>query len=150
MFYGFKSAGVIRDSAQAASITWTNFNGQPFQPGNMLIVDVDGDGTITLNDRTDLGDPTPNFTIGLTNTIGFRGLELTGLLQGAYGGKVLNVNRIRTESSPRVNVSRERYVDRWTPENPDAKFPRLGENPNQVGTNNFSDNILEDASYDFR
>ena len=147
MFYGFKSAGVIRDSAEAAAITWRNFNGQPFEPGEMKILDIDGDGVITLNDRTDIGDPTPKFTYGLTNTLSWRGFELSALLQGTYGGKVLNVNRIRTESSPRVNISRDRWLNRWTPENPDAKYPKIGENPNQVGTNNFTSNLLEDGSY---
>jgi hypothetical protein len=60
---------------------------------------------------------------------------------------VLNVNRIRTESSPRVNVIADRYYDAWSPTNPDGKYPKIGENPNQVGTNNFTDNLLEDASY---
>ncbi|MDP8911478.1 MAG: SusC/RagA family TonB-linked outer membrane protein, partial [Actinomycetota bacterium] len=146
-FYGFRSAGVVRDSADAAKITWRNFNNAPFRPGDMKILDLDKDGRITLNDRTLIGDPTPDFTYGLTNTFSWRGIELTGLLQGSQGGKILNVNRIRTESSPRVNISRDRWLGRWTPENPDAKYPRVGENPNQVGPNNFTDNLLEDGSY---
>jgi TonB-linked SusC/RagA family outer membrane protein len=147
VFYGFVSEGVVRDAADSASITWKPFSGNAFRPGDMKIVDVDGDGTITLNDRTDIGDPTPKFTMGLTNSLSFRDVELTGLLQGSFGNKILNINRIRTESSPRVNVSRERVVNAWTPENPDAPFPRIGTNPNQVGTNNFTSNLLEDGSY---
>jgi TonB-linked SusC/RagA family outer membrane protein len=147
VFYGFRSLGIIRDSAAAAAVTYRNFNNQAFRPGDMLVQDLDGDGVITLADRTDIGDPTPKFTLGLTNTFGWKGVELTGLLQGSYGGKVLNVNRIRTESSPRVNVSTERFLDAWTPTNQDAKYPRIGENPNQVGTNNFTSNLLEDGSY---
>lgn len=158
-FYGFKSAGVIRDSTHAASITWTQFaGGGAFQPGDMLILDIAGrdslgnlvmtpDGQITLDDRTDIGDPTPDFTIGLTNTFTYKNFELSGLLQGSYGGEILNVNRIRTESSPRVNIARDRWVDRWTAENPNAKYPKIGENPNQVGPNNFTSNLLEDGSY---
>ena len=146
-FYGFKSLGVIPDSAAASRVTYENFAGSAYKEGDMLVADIDGDGRITLNDRTDIGDPTPNFTVGLTNTMSFRNFELTGLLQGSYGGDILNVNRIRTEGSPRVNVSRERYRDAWTPQNRDAKFPRIGENPNQVGPNNFTSNLLEDGSF---
>jgi TonB-dependent starch-binding outer membrane protein SusC len=146
-FYGFRSMGVIPDSAAAAKVTWRNFNNARFQPGSMLIEDVDGDSVITLNDRTDIGDPTPKFTLGLTNTFSWKGVELTGLLQGSYGGKVLNVNRIRTESSPRVNILSDRFREAWTPTNTNAKYPKIGENPNQVGTNNFTDNLLEDGSY---
>jgi len=152
VFYGFQSLGVIRDSAQAANIHYKNFNGGSFKPGDMLIADVSGpdghpDSLITLDDRKIIGDPTPKFTAGLTNTFSWNGIELTGLLQGAFGNKVLNINRIRTESSPRVNISRDRYYGRWTPTHTDAKFPRLGENPNQVGPNDITSNLLEDGSY---
>jgi len=147
MFYGFKSLGVIRDSAQAASITYKNFNGSTYKPGDMLIANLNGDDSTTLADRTIIGDPTPKFTYGITNTFSLAGFELTGLLQGQHGGKVLNINRIRTESSPRANILADRWLNRWTPTNPDAKYPRIGENPNQVGPNNITDNLLEDASY---
>jgi hypothetical protein len=46
-----------------------------------------------------------------------------------------------------VNLSRDRWLNRWTPEIPDARYPRIGENPNQVGTNNFTTHLLEDGSY---
>jgi TonB-linked SusC/RagA family outer membrane protein len=147
MFYGFKSLGIIRDSAQAAGIKYKNFNNSTYKPGDMLIANLNGDDSTTLADRTVIGDPTPDFTYGMTNTFSFGGFELTGLLQGQKGGKVLNVNRIRTESSPRANITSDRWYNRWTPANPDAKYPRLGENPNQVGPNNITDNILESASY---
>jgi TonB-linked SusC/RagA family outer membrane protein len=147
VFYGFQSLGIVRDSAQAALIKYKNFNNRAFQPGDMLVANIDGDSVITLNDRTLIGDPTPDFTWGLTNTFGFRGFELTGLVQGAHGNKLLNVNRIRTESSPRVNILAARYRDAWTPTHQDAKYPKIGENPNQVGPNNFTSNLLEDGSY---
>ncbi|HVF40532.1 MAG TPA: TonB-dependent receptor, partial [Gemmatimonadaceae bacterium] len=147
VFYGFRSLGVIPTAEAAALVTYKNFNNSAYRAGDMLVEDLDKDGVITLNDRTDIGDPTPDFTFGFSNTFTFRRFELSGLLQGQRGGKILNINRIRTESSPRVNLSRDRWLDRWTPENTDAKYPRIGENPNQVGTNNFTSNLLESASY---
>jgi TonB-dependent starch-binding outer membrane protein SusC len=166
-FYGFKSLGIVRDSTQAASITHTNFTSGRYTPGDVLIADIccerdeagnilldenglpimGPDGLTTLEDRTDIGDPTPDFTLGLTNTITYRSFELSSLIQGSFGGEILNVNRIRTESSPRVNISRERVVNAWSPENPDGRYPQIGENPNQVGPNNFTSDLLEDGSY---
>ena len=147
VFYGFKSKGVIPDSATAATITYRNFSGGRFRAGDMWIENIDGDTLITLNDRTNIGDPTPDFTYGFSNTFTWRRFELSGLLQGQKGGKILNVNRIRTEAQPRANISRARWEDRWTPTNTDAKYPRIGENPNQVGPNNFTSNLLEDGTY---
>lgn len=158
-FYGFKALGVVRDSAQAASIAYTNFSAQAFKPGDVLIADIAGrdstgklvmtpDGKITIDDRTYLGDPTPKFTIGLTNTFGYKGFELTGLLQGSYGGKILNVNRIRTDAEPRVNISRDRWENRWTPTNTNTDVPRIGVNPNTLSANaQITSNLLEDGSY---
>ena len=166
-FFGFRSLGVIRDSTAAAAVTHTNFSGGRYTAGDMLIADIccardqagnilldergrpimEPDGLTTAEDRTDIGDPTPDFTIGLTNTITFGSFELTGLLQGSFGGEILNVNRIRTESSPRVNISRERYENAWRPDNPGGTYPQIGENPNQVGPNNFTSNLLEDGTY---
>ena len=158
-FYGFISDGVIRDAADSAAFTALNFaSGRRSRPGELKIRDVAGrdsagnlvmtpDGKITLDDRTDIGDPTPNFTFGLSNTFTFRNMELTGLLQGVRGNKVLNVNRLRSEVSPRSNVQADRYYDRWTTANPDGHFPAIGENPNQVGVNNYTSDLLEDGSF---
>ncbi|MBK6488449.1 MAG: TonB-dependent receptor [Gemmatimonadetes bacterium] len=158
-FYGFISDGVIRDAADSAAFTTLNFaSGRRSQPGELKIRDVAGrdaegnlvmtpDGRITLDDRTNIGDPTPAFTYGWTNTLSWRRLELTALLQGVHGNKVLNVNRLRSESTPRANILADRYYDRWTPENPDGKYPAIGENPNQVGTNNYTSDLLEDGSF---
>ncbi|HYN82856.1 MAG TPA: TonB-dependent receptor [Gemmatimonadaceae bacterium] len=146
-FYGFKALGVIPDQAAADAITYKNFTVTAFKPGDMLLADLDGDGVITAKDRTNIGDPTPDFNYGFSNTFTWRRFELSGLLQGSHGGKILNVNRIRTEAEPRANISRDRWEGRWTPENPNAKYPRVGANPNTVGPNNFSSNLLEDGSY---
>jgi TonB-linked SusC/RagA family outer membrane protein len=158
-FYGFISDGIIRNAADSAAYSTLNFsNGRRARPGELKIRDVAGrdsagnlvmvpDGKITLDDRTVIGDPTPKFTGGVSSTVGWRNFEVSALLQGVYGNKVLNVNRLRSEASPRSNVQKDRYYDRWTPDNPNAKFPSIGENPNQVGTNNYTSDLLEDGSF---
>jgi TonB-linked SusC/RagA family outer membrane protein len=147
-FFGFVASGVIRDSTAAAAITWKNASGNAFKPGQMRIEDLDGDGVITLSDRTEIGNPIPKFTMGLTNTFSYGRVELTALLQGVYGNKILNINRIRTETQPRGNVSVDRYLKAWSPTNPNGTFPSIGENPNTLFANGqFTSNLLEDGSY---
>lgn len=148
VFYGFRSLGIIRDSAEANAYRVRNFGGTRFfRPGEMKIADIDGDSVITLADRTIIGDPTPDFTYGATLTAGWKSFEVSGVFNGVRGNQILNINRIRTEGNPRSNIIADRFRDAWSPTNPDAKFARIGENPNQVGPNNFTTNLLEDGSY---
>ena len=147
VFYGFRSLGIIRDSAEAAAYRVRNFSNRFFRPGEMKIADINGDSIITVDDRTIIGDPTPDFTYGMTLTAGWKNFELSGVMNGVHGNQILNINRIRTEGNPRSNIIADRFFDAWSPTNTDAKYARIGENPNQVGPNNFTTNLLEDGSY---
>ena len=148
VFYGFKSLGIIRDSAEANAYRVRTFGATRFfRPGEMKIADINGDSAITLDDRTIIGDPTPDFTYGATLTMGWKNFEFSGVVNGVHGNQILNINRIRTEGNPRSNIIADRYFDAWSPTNPDGKYARIGENPNQVGPNNFTTNLLEDGSY---
>jgi len=114
----------------------------------VILLDQDGNDTIDFRDRTVIGDPNPSFTLGLTNTVSFRGFELSGMLQGSFGNEILNLNRWRlTGGDAATNLLRDRYEDRWTPQNPDARYPRLGVNTVGAGTTDYNDLILEDGSY---
>jgi len=150
VFVGYQTGGIVRDSAMAASMAniVNRASGNAYRPGDVILVDQDANDTIDSRDRTVIGDPNPSFTLGWQNTVSFRGLELSGLLQGAFGNDILNLNRWRlTGGDLATNILRERYEDRWTPQNPDAKYPRLGVNTVGAGTTDYNDLILEDGSY---
>ncbi|MET0396954.1 MAG: TonB-dependent receptor [Longimicrobiaceae bacterium] len=150
VFVGYRTAGIVRDSAQAASLAGivNRVTNAPWRPGDVLFVDANGDNVIDAADRGVIGDPHPDFTLGWQNTVGWRGWELSGLLQGTYGNDILNLNLWRlTGGDLATNVLRERFADRWTPENPDASFPRFGVNTVGAGTTDYNDQIIEDGSY---
>jgi hypothetical protein len=110
-------------------------------------VDVDGSGVIDAADRTILGNPNPKFTGGWQNTVGFKGFELSALVDGAYGNDVLNQNLIRLEgATPSQNVVRERVTDAWTPTNPNGKYQRIGAGAGQFGAD-ITDELIEDGSF---
>jgi len=150
VFVGYQTNGIVRDSAMAASMAniVNRASGSAYRPGDVILVDQDANDTIDSRDRTVIGDPNPSFTLGWQNTVSFRGFELSGLLQGAFGNDILNLNRWRlTGGDLATNILRERYEDRWTPQNPDARYPRLGVNTVGAGTTDYNDLILEDGSY---
>jgi TonB-linked SusC/RagA family outer membrane protein len=150
VFVGYRTDGIVRDSAQAAALAGVRntVSGAAYRPGDVIFVDTDGNDTINAADRTVIGSPHPDFTIGWQNTVRFRGFELSGLLTGTFGNEVLNLNLWRlTGGDLATNVLRERFTDRWTPANPDARYPRFGVNTVGAGTTDYNDLILEDGSY---
>ncbi len=59
-------------------------------PGDPIVRDVNGDGQITEDDRTTLGNYQPNFTAGLINTFSYKGLDFSFMLQGTFGSEIIN------------------------------------------------------------
>lgn len=61
--------------------------------GDYIYEDVNGDGKITEADRKYIGNPNPDFTFGLSNTIRYKNWELSFFLSGSVGNDVYNVLR---------------------------------------------------------
>ncbi|WP_421829713.1 SusC/RagA family TonB-linked outer membrane protein [Larkinella sp.] len=87
-FYGYVVDGVFKN--QAAVDAAPHYSST--KPGDPIIRDVNGDGKITPDDRTSLGNFQPDFTAGLTNTVSYKGFDFSFLLQGTYGGEIVNQN----------------------------------------------------------
>lgn len=155
VFYGYKTDGIFRSAEEVAA--------HPVQssrtaPGDIRFKDINGrdadgeltgepDGQINDDDRTIIGSPWPDYVGGLTNTLSFRGLDLSVFLQYSYGNDIYNANRIYTEAyGSYLDNHTTRALDRWTPDNPDATEPRaVWGDPN--GNTRDSDRFIEDGSY---
>jgi TonB-linked SusC/RagA family outer membrane protein len=134
--YDYKFGGIwqegddIADSAQPTAV-----------PGDVKVVDVNGDGKITPDDRTFLGKLEPTYTAGLVNTFSYKGLSLTSLFNSVQGvereNALLGTNLVHAEV--RRNTIPHEF---WTPENPINTYPRNNEFANPMGVG-----FLEDASY---
>jgi TonB-linked SusC/RagA family outer membrane protein len=149
VFYGYKTDGLLRDSATAAAYTTAvrPLSGARWNPGDAKLVDMNGDGAITVLDRTIIGDPNPKYTGGWSNTLSFRGMRLSSLIDFTQGNQILNLNNIRLEQgSPATNIIAERYFDAWTPTNTDGKYPRINFSPGTIGSEITTD-LLDDGSY---
>lgn len=121
------------------------------QPGDNRYVDVNEDGVIDDDDKVVFGNPFPRYTFGANYEVGFKGFDLNIFLQGV--GKRTMMIRGETVEPFHFNYGMTMYkhqLDYWTPQNPDALYPRLADNGSQSNTNNFrrgSDMYLFDAAY---
>ncbi len=111
------------------------------ETGELMYRDVNGDHIVSASDRTDIGDPNPDFTFGLTNTFSYKGFNLSMLIQGSYGNDIYNVSRMETEGMYDGKNQSTRVLERWrvpgqVTEVPKAKFRMLN-----------STYFLEDGSY---
>ncbi len=87
-FYGYIFNGVYNNTAQIQNSP----HEASTRPGDPIIVDINGDGKITTDDRTVIGNNQAKFIGGITNRFGYKGVELSVLLQGRYGGEIVNQN----------------------------------------------------------
>lgn len=91
-------------------------------PGDAKFLDVNNDKNITPGeDRVFLGNPTPDWYGGITNTFSYKGIQLSVLLEVVQGVTV--VNSFYGTYAGRNNQIAINY---WTPENPSNEFPRAG------------------------
>jgi TonB-dependent starch-binding outer membrane protein SusC len=145
-FRGFKTERVFQNQAE--------INAAPFQatltrPGDIKFVDMDKDNAITGNDQMILGNAQPKYYGGITNTLNWKGFELSVLAQFQVGNMVYNNTRAFAEGMANSVFGQWATITkRWTPTNPhnDIRYPRVVfQDPNN--NRRVSDRWLEDGSY---
>lgn len=116
--------------------------------GDVKWKDVNGDGTITEDDRDIIGDNYPKFSFGFNTSVTWKGLSLSASFDGNYGSKVINFSRYYIcNNEGGVNslacaANRAGNVDQWD-ENTMFRANRSQKNLNTK----FSDYFVEDASF---
>lgn len=145
VYYGYKTSGLIQES-DVGKIPI--FSGE--EPGDIKYTDLTGDGILDDSDRAIIGNPNPevNYFIDLGGK--FKGFDFEVLLNGYGKSTFVYTNRI---AAP-LNISDPGakpmvwQTDYWTPDNPDARFPRIV--PNGLTSSNvtrFSDFWFENDAY---
>ncbi len=143
-FYGYKTDGVFQNQNEIDA--YQNASGEKIQPnavaGDVRFVDINGDGKITDDDRTDIGNGMPDWTFGLNLSAGWKGFDFSMMLQGTMGNDIFDATR-RTDIST-VNLP-SWMLARWTGEGTSNKIPRfaLGDSQNWQS----SDLYVYDGSY---
>lgn len=140
LFYGYETNGIYQtgDADMVAGAV----------PGDVRIVDQNGDGVIDLFDRTFIGNPNPDFTYGFNLNLTYKNFTATLLFNGVYGNDIANGNLLQLDNAEGLNFANiltRAYENAWTPTNPSNTHPRIGYTTN--GSPAISDRIIEDGSY---
>lgn len=114
--------------------------------GDIYIVDLDGDGKITTDDRTIIGDSNPDLFGGFGSTLYWKGLMVNLTFSYALGGVRYWAREASTFGGTNSYNSLDIVMDSWTMKGPEASYPvvtHYGMGQNGVFTNRW----LHDASY---
>ena len=137
-FYGLKCLGMVRTQEHADELNATGFTqyGLPVQPGDLLyedLPDAEGvcDNKIDDNDKQIIGSAIPRYTYGLTLNFGWKGINFSAQFQGV-GMADAYISSYYTQPNVQGGTYRKEHLDRWTPETPNGKFPRMS----MTSTNN--------------
>ncbi|WP_082468390.1 TonB-dependent receptor [Pedobacter sp. R20-19] len=109
------------------------------KPGSLKFADLNGDGKITADDRTILGQTAPKWTGGITNTFHYKNINLSVFIQTAQGMTKNNPDLTYGDETGRRNTPAE--IGYWTPENQSQTRPALSYN------NTLGYGYASDASY---
>jgi hypothetical protein len=164
-FWGLKTDGLFKTDEEAAN--YVNANGQRLQPaaaaGDIKYLDLDGNGSIGEEDKTYIGSPIPDVSVGLNISLQYKGFDFSTLLQGDLGVDVFNNwkqsllsgNSAKNQMTDIKNAFRAKDITLTTsggetitlPANTNTSIPRIANgDPNQNAVR-ASDYFVENASY---
>lgn len=147
-FWGYETNGIYQNQAEVDAVLAP---GQTtFQPGDIRFVDRNGDKIISSEDKTNIGNPYPDFTYGLNLTAAYKKFDFNCFITGVSGNDVFNANKFDLEAMPRLFNAGTAVLDRsivvnGVVTNPSATLPRAQGASQNYG--NASQRYVEDGSY---
>lgn len=151
-YYIYKTDGFFNSQEEADAYTkkYGNPFKKKFKAGDLRYVDVNGDGTLNANDRDYCGTPDPSVTYGLNLNAAWNGFDLSLTFNGAAGVKRLfDSYEVYGNFSGDAAHPSTIWRDAWTPDNHNAKMPRVFFDNNSPSSSRTaqSDFWLQDTSY---
>jgi TonB-linked SusC/RagA family outer membrane protein len=140
-FYGFETDGFFQTQEEVDNYAkWDGSVG----PGDIKYVDQNNDGELTPDDYVIFGSEMPDWTLSSNMSVAWKNLRLDLFWQGVTGSEKLMTGAI-LEHGIWGGFTHKVWADYWTPENPDAKYPR----PTKYTMKNaqISDFSMLDGSY---
>jgi TonB-linked SusC/RagA family outer membrane protein len=151
-FYGWVVDGIFQSEDEVSTAAVQTPRTDPNDPatgtsaGDIRFKDLNNDGIINGEDRTNLGSYLPKFTSGLIYSGNYKNFDFNLFFQGVYGNKIYNGTKVISQGMVRLFNSGTEVLNAWTPYNMDTDIPRaISGDPN--GNVRVSDRFIEDGSY---
>ncbi len=154
-FYGYKTGGIFKTQADLDG--YVTENGTPIngpggsrpELGDVMFLDLNGDGKITDADRTYLGSACPKWTGGLNLSLDYKNIDFTVFMNFSVGNKIVNAmyQSLYSTSMMETNISEDMALNHWSPDNPTSDLPRLALIDSNENATTFSDRMVENGSY---
>lgn len=147
--YGLVTDGIYQNQAEVDAVFTRNPNQQVVKPGDIRFKDLNGDGDITSEDRTNIGNPFPDFTYGLNLSAAYKSFDFNCFITGVQGNDIFNTNLYELQGMTRLFNAGTAVLDRaivanGIVTNPNATIPRaIG----AIQNTGVSDRFVEDGSY---
>jgi TonB-linked SusC/RagA family outer membrane protein len=103
-FFGYVVEGIYQSQVDILKSPAASALGS-YRPGSFKFKDVDGNGIIDANDRTVIGNPTPDFTYGASANINYKGFSLGVDVNGVYGNEIFRTWGSLESPFQRVNYA---------------------------------------------
>lgn len=115
--------------------------------GDAIYHDKNNDGKLTADDGTFIGDAEPDFFGGFTNSVSYKGFDLSLFFQYSYGNQMINFGNTTLLNSGEdiENNQSRKALERWQKEGDIASIPKY--EFGNTFNNRFSSRFVEDASY---
>jgi len=140
-FYGLQTDGIFQNQAAVDAHPSQSALGATTSPGDIRYKDINNDGVIDVNDRTNIGKPQADFYMGFNFSGKYKNWDFSAYLYAELGKEIVrNYERFLPNSNKPAY-----YLDRWTGEGTSNFVPRLTND----ATNNklLSDFFVEDGSF---
>ena len=119
------------------------------QVGHFRFKDMNGDGKITADDRSMIGNPHPDLTGGVNLGFGYKNWDLSTYLYYSIGNDLYAHYELYTNWGQLANVFTYERVERgWHPvNNPNGTLPMFVRGDTHAETNESHTNYIQDGSY---
>ncbi len=147
-FFGRVADGIYRTEAEVAAGPDQGFPNDAAGVGRLKYRDLNGDNVINDDDRDFIGNPHPDFTVGLNLNANYKNWDISAFFSGVIGNDIYNFDRIYTDFGTFPDGNRStRVLNSFNPTtNPNGNAPALSFSVlnSETNANSF---FVEDGSF---